>query len=368
MSWFRRTFAIAAKEFLQLSRDRLTAGMVIGVPVIQLVLFGYAINMDVRNLPIAIVDHANTTLSRQVVQAVEASQVVKVTHILGSAKEIEELMERGAISAGIFLPHDFERRTQDPSRPAAQIMIDASDPVLFGIARSLQSLVSSSNSVPVSIFDKPAPFFEVRAYYNPERRSEVQIVPALIGVILTLTMVLFTAVAIVREKERGTIEFLITTPIKTLELMVGKIIPYILIGLTQVAIILLLGQYLFQVPMRGSLIDLYIGALFFIAASLTLGLLISTVAKSQFQAFQLTLFAFLPSILLSGFMFPFDGMPKWAQVISEVLPLTHFIRIVRAIILRGADLWQMAPDLWAMIVFFVVAMTLAVMRFQKRLD
>jgi ABC-2 type transport system permease protein len=213
-----------------------------------------------------------------------------------------------------------------------------------------------------------APLFELRNYYNPERRSAVQIVPALIGVILTMTMVLFTAVAIVRERERGNLEFLITTPVGTLELMIGKLIPYIVIGLVQVSIVLLVGRWLFSVPMRGHLGDVYLAALVFIGASLTLGLLISTLARSQFQAMQLTLFIFLPSILLSGFMFPFDGMPVVAQKIAEVLPLTHFVRLARGIILRGADLGELLPEVRALAVFFVVAITLAVLRFRKRLD
>ena len=214
----------------------------------------------------------------------------------------------------------------------------------------------------------PGGLFELRAYYNPERRSAVQIVPALIGVILTLTMVLFTSVAIVRERERGNLEFLITTPVTTVELMLGKLVPYVLIGIVQVTLILMVGELVFDVPFRGSVAQLYLAAAAFIAASLTLGLLISTVARTQFQAMQMTIFVFLPSILLSGFMFPFDGMPAMARSIAEFLPLTHFVRLVRGIVLRGANLSEMPHDLAALVVFFAVALVLAVLRFHKRLD
>jgi ABC-2 type transport system permease protein len=243
--------------------------------------------------------------------------------------------------------------------------VDGSDPTILNIARQLLQ-----TPAPRKVVDRAGadPLFELRNFYNPERRSAVQIVPALIGVILTMTMVLFTAVAIVRERERGNLELLITTPVRTPELMVGKLVPYILIGLVQVTIVLLVGHWLFDVPLRGQLLDVYLAALTFIAASLTLGLLISTLARSQFQAMQLTLFVFLPSILLSGFMFPFDGMPVVAQQIAEVLPLTHFVRLIRGIVLRGAELGELMPEIRALIVFFVVSLTLAILRFRKRLD
>ncbi|TNE56966.1 MAG: ABC transporter permease [Alphaproteobacteria bacterium] len=368
MKWLRRTIAIAAKEFRQLRRDRLTGGMVVGIPILQIVLFGYAINMDVRHLPIAVADQADTSLSRQVVQNIVASQVVDLEYVVGSGKEIEKLLQEGKVMAGLVIPPDFERRLQDPSRAAGQLMVDASDPIISGIAQRLQGLVPSGENAPEALSERSVPFLEIRAFYNPERRTEVQIVPGLIGVILTLTMVLFTSVALVREKERGNIEFLITTPVRSIELMIGKITPYILIGLIQVALILFVGDLLFDVPIRGSLLDLYLGALAFVAASLTLGLLISTFANSQFQAFQMTLLIFLPSLLLSGFMFPFDGMPKWAQWIAEVLPLTHFLRIIRGIMLRGAELSQLAGEVWAILAFFAVTMALSILTFRKRLD
>ncbi len=353
---------MAGKEVRQLRRDRLTVGMVVGVPLLQILLFGYAINLDVRHLRGGIADQAGTAMSRQLVMDVQASQVLDLGHSVRTAGELEALLREGTITVGLLLPPDFERRLADPQRPAAQLLVDGSDPTILGVARRLLEMPSPLVGV------APDRVFELRSYYNPERRSAVQIVPALIGVILTLTMVLFTSVAIVRERERGNLELLITTPVSTLELMVGKILPYIAIGLIQVTIVLLVGEWLFEVPFRGRVIDLYLAALAFIAASLTLGLLISTAAKTQFQAMQMTIFVFLPSILLSGFMFPFDGMPALARGIAEVLPLTHFVRLTRGIILRGADIGEMADDVWALIAFFVVAMSLAILRFSKRLD
>jgi ABC-2 type transport system permease protein len=268
---------------------------------------------------------------------------------------------------GILIPPDFERRLASADRPTAQLLVDATDPTILATARGLIPLeVSDPNRRPAAA-GKP-PTFEVRAYYNPERRSEVQIVPGLIGVILTLTMSLFTAIAIVRERESGTLEFLINTPVRRSELMIGKIIPYIVIGLLQVTIVLGLGVALFRVPVRGSLADLYLASAFFIAATLALGLLISTIAKSQFQSMQMIMFFFLPNILLSGFMFPFEGMPRVAQVLAELLPLTHFVRMVRGIILRGASITDVSHEIWPLVAFFAVVMSAAIMRFQKRLD
>ncbi len=365
MKALRRIRAIAGKEARQLVRDRLTLGMVIGIPMLQILLFGYAINTDVRHLRAGVADEANTALSRQLVEDMQAGQVVQFVMQAPGPDGLMEALRRGDITIGVYIPVDFERRLNDASRPAAQLLADGSDPSILNVAIQLLKMPSPIASAGAADRD---PVFELRNFYNPERRSAVQIVPALIGVILTMTMVLFTGVAIVRERERGNLELLITTPVRTTELMLGKLMPYILIGLIQVSIVLLVGHLLFQVPMRGHLGDVYIAALAFIAASLTLGLLISTLAKSQFQAMQLTLFVFLPSILLSGFMFPFDGMPELAQRIAEVLPLTHFVRLIRGIVLRGADLGELMPEIRALLIFFAIAMTLAVLRFRKRLD
>jgi ABC-2 type transport system permease protein len=365
LSILRRVRAIASKEVRQLRRDRLTLGFVIGIPLMQIVLFGYAINLDVRHLRAAVADEAGTQHSRQLVMDLQASQVVELVARANTAAELEGMLRAGQVVVGVHIPPDFERRLQDPARAAAHLLVDGSDPSILGVARQLlEAPPPGRNRSPAAT----AGVFELRNFYNPERRSAVQIVPALIGVILTMTMVLFTAVAIVRERERGNLEFLITTPVATLELMLGKLLPYVAIGLLQVSIVLVVGHLLFGVPFRGQLGDLYVAALVFIAASLALGLLISTLAQSQFQAMQMTFFFFLPSILLSGFMFPFDGMPAPAQAIAEVLPLTHFVRMVRGIMLRGAELSELWPEVRALLLFFGAVMTLAVLRFHKRLD
>ncbi|HVA54681.1 MAG TPA: ABC transporter permease [Gammaproteobacteria bacterium] len=360
-----RLLAIAGKEVRQLRRDRLTFAMIVGIPLLQILLFGYAINIDVRHLRAAVADLSGTQLSRTLVAEAQASQVLDVVAQVHSADAIQRLLRDGKIAVGIYIPPDFESRMMAGDRPAAQLMVDGSDPTLSGIVQGLMGMTLTSRdwSPP-----RKAALFELRNYYNPERRSAVAIIPALIGVILTLTMVLFTAISVVRERERGNLELLITTPVSTVEIMVGKLTPYIFIGIVQVTLVLLVGAWLFQVPVRGSFMDLYLSALIFIAASLGLGLLISTFAQTQFQAVQLTIFTFLPSILLSGFMFPFDGMPRLAQWIGELLPLTHFVRLIRGIVLRGATLSEMMVDVYPLLAFFLVTMTLAVLKFRKRLD
>ncbi|NNF51792.1 MAG: ABC transporter permease [Gammaproteobacteria bacterium] len=361
-----RILAIFRKELKQLTRDRLTFGMIIGIPMLQMILFGYAINTDVRHLHAAVADQAQTQLSRAMIQDAQASQVLDIVAERATAEELEQLMRDGIVSIGIFIPHDFERRLQQGDRVAAQLLVDGSDPVILGAAQQLARMPVRLDTATGPVATKAT--FEVRAFYNPERRSAVNIVPGLIGVILTMTMVLFTAVAIVRERERGNLEMLITTPVSTPELMIGKVLPYILIGLIQVTIILGLGALLFQVPVNGSLVDIYLASLLFIGANLTLGLVISAVAKNQFQAMQMTFFFFLPSILLSGFMFPFEGMPLVARYIAEILPLTHFLRLIRGIMLRGAEIAALAPEVLALLAFMVLTMLIAILKFRKSLD
>jgi len=364
MIWLQRTTAVMIKEVRQLARDRLTFGMIVGVPLMQICLFGYAINTDVRNLRAGVVDLAGTELSRQLIASVEASQVVRFSLESKTVDDLLESMRSGAIKVGLYIPPNFERRTDDRLRSAAQLLVDGSDPTIVNVAQRLREIPvvkrTGERSANQSVL-------EVRNYYNPERRSAVQIVPALIGVILNLTMVLFTAVAIVRERERGNFELLITTPIRNFELMIGKLTPYILIGLVQVTIVLAVGILLFQVPVIGSTFDLYIASSLFIAATLGLGLTISTIAKTQFQAMQLTVVIFLPSILLSGFMFPFDGMPEVAKWLGKAFPLTHFVEMVRGIMLRGADLHDLLSSVRALVIFFAIVMTIAVLRFRKQL-
>jgi len=363
-----RVLAITGKEFKQLRRDRITFGMVVGMPLMQVLLFGYAINMDVRHLRAVVVDHAGTQLSREWTQDLEATQVVDVVARVGDAREAEAMLRRGEAVVGIVIPADFHQRVAERAQPppgepraVAQLLVDGSDPTVEGVARQLALTPLPGESARQAAV-------AVRTYYNPERRSPVNIVPALIGVILTMTMVMFTAMAIVRERERGNLELLITTPVQTPELMAGKIAPYIAIGYAQMSLILLLGWALFDVPFAGSLLALYVAAGSFVAASLAVGLFISTLAETQFQAFQMAFVSFLPQILLSGFMFPFDGMPFAAQALAECLPLTHFLRIARGIVLREATLGDVSPDVLALLGIFAVAMTLAVARFRKRLD
>ncbi len=365
MKSLQRVLAIVWKEVRQLRRDRLTFGMIVGIPVLQLLLFGYAINMDVRDLDAAVADMSGTSASRQIVMDMAQTQIIKMVAQAADAEELRQLLRRGEINVGIYIPPDFDRRLQQADRSAMQLLVDGSDTVVQGAAAQLAQVVQRSRTSPYN--DRP-PVMEVRTYYNPERRSPVNTVPGLIGVILTMTMILFTAVAIVRERERGNLELLITTPVKIPELMLAKITPYVLIGLAQAGLILLLGYYLFEVPMRGTLLDTFVVTLVFIVTNLALGLVISTFASTQFQAMQLAFFVLLPSILLSGFMFPFAGMPHLAQIIAEFLPLTHFIRVIRGVVLRGASLQELVGELMILGLFIVVLMTLAIMRFSKRLD
>jgi len=354
------------KELLQLRRDRLTFGMIVGIPVMQMLLFGYAINTDVRNLVAAVADQSNSHLSRQFIAELGQTQVLDFRYAAASAGELEEMLRTGQISVGVYIPVDFDRRAVDSSRAAAQLLVDGADPTILGVANQLRNIPLRFDST--SGAKVKAAALEVRPFFNPERRSAVFVIPGLIGIILTLTMMLFTAVAVVREREHGNLELLINTPVSTTQLMIGKVVPYILIGLIQLAIIINVGKLLFDVPVRGSIVELYVAAVVFIAANLSLGLLVSTIVKSQFQAIQVTIFFLLPSILLSGFIFPFDGMPRIVQYIGEILPNTHFIRLTRGIMLRGAGLGEMYQELLALGVFTLLTMVGSVLRFTKRLD
>jgi len=361
-----RIFAIASKEIRQLRRDRLTFGMIVGIPVMQMLLFGYAINFDVRGLSAGVVDEARTSMSRALVADMQASGVVKVTEYAPSIGDLRRSLRSGDVSIGVYIPADFERRRLIGDRPLAQLLVDGSEPTIENIARAFVAMPLPKRD---GVYGASArQVFEVRTEYNPEKRTAVQVVPALIGVILTMTMTMFTAVAIVRERERGNLELLITTPASSLELMLGKLIPYVFIGLLQTTIVLVAGSLLFDVPVNGRLPDLYMAAALFIAATLTLGLLISTVTRTQFQAFQLAFMTMLPSILLSGFMFPFDGMPKAIQWFAQVLPLTHFVEMIRGVVLRGAPITDLGVQAAKLGVFLVVALAIATLRFRKRLD
>ncbi len=367
MKW-RRLSAIMVKEVRQLRRDRITLGMILGIPVFQLILFGYAINLNLRHLSAGIADEANSAASRAVVMDMVASGVIKPTLAASSPQELTEALRDGRISLGVVIPPDFEARRFD-GREAVQVLVDGSDTVVQSAAMQLAQMPLESrltaNTRPLGLSHGQ---ISVVSFYNPQRRSAVNIVPGLIGVILTMTMVLFTGVAVVRERERGNMELLIATPVSRTELMVGKVLPYVLIGLVQTTVIIGLGAWLFKVPIAGSPVAIYTAAMLLIMANLSMGLLISTRASSQFQAMQMTFFVFLPSILLSGFMFPFAGMPRVAQWIAEVLPLTHFLRLIRGIMLRGAGLSGMWHDVLALLAFVLVMMVAAVLAFRKRLD
>ncbi|MBS0465412.1 MAG: ABC transporter permease [Proteobacteria bacterium] len=366
----RRLWAILVKELRQLRRDRMTAAMIVGIPVIQLTLFGFAINTNVRGLDAGIADQAGTAGSRALVMDMLATQVVTPKYVVHTPQELTALLRAGRISVGIAVPPDFERRRAD-GRPAVQVMVDGSDTAVQAAAAQLAQVPLDSHLPDArapAVGTPPDGPISVVAFYNPERRSAVNIVPGLIGVILTMTMVLFTAIAIVRERERGNMELLIATPLTSAELMLGKVLPYIVIGLVQTTLVLGLGVWVFAVPVRGSLLDVYLAAGLLIVANLAMGLLISTRVRTQFQAMQMSFFLFLPSILLSGFMFPFAGMPKPVQYAAEVLPLTHFLRLIRGVLLRGGTLGQMWPDALALAAFTLVTMALAIARFRKRLD
>ncbi len=380
MKSLRRIYAIFIKELRQLRRDRMTFGMVVMIPFIQLMLFGYAINTNIRNIPAALVDQSRTALSRAVAQTVSATQVVKFTAQYLDVQQAEAALADGLVRAVLILPQDLgSRLLRHPTalgknsaadgqtgRPVGQWLVDGSDTMISGAIKSLRSMPLSEvmgQPVPSS-----PPTFEATLLYNPEQRTAVNTVPGIVAIILTMTMIMFTSAAIVRESERGNMEMLITTPVRPIELMLGKIIPYMFIGAVQVTIILGLGHLIFKVPIIGSIIQLAGATFLFITASLTLGLVISTIAKNQLQSMQMTIFILLPSVLLSGFMFPFEGMPKPAQHIAEILPATHFIRLIRGVVLRDTQLINMPYDVCCLITLITFGLTVASLRFKKRLD
>lgn len=362
-----RVAAIMFKEFRQLSRDRLTFGMVVMIPLIQLLLFGYAINTNIRNINVGLVDEAQSSASRIIVEAVRATQVVNIVESYHSIQAAEAAITAGRVRAVLILPRDLEQRAVNTTSrvPLGQWLVDASDNIVASAILGLRNMPLNLRAPPQV---QATPPFEVVLYFNPERRTPVNIVPGLLAIILTMTMILFTSTAIVREKERGNLELLITTPLRSFELMLGKIIPYILIGLLQMLIILTLGHVVFDVPINGRPEQIVGATLLFIAASLTLGLIISTVAKTQLQAMQMTVFVLLPSILLSGFLFPFEGMPEPAKWIAEALPATHFVRMIRGIVLRDAGLQNVPADTLFLLAFTAVGLVIATLKFRKSLD
>jgi ABC-2 type transport system permease protein len=370
-----RLWAVVLKEFVQMRRDRVTFGMMVGIPLLQLLLFGFAINSDPRRLPTALRMGDQGPFARSLVAALQQSEYFAVVREAQTEAEAADLLQRGEVQFVLNIPEDFTRRLLRGERPTVLIEADATDPAATGPA------IAAARSLASSAFDrdldgpfaklrsKPGPIdFQVHAHYNPENITQYNVVPGLLGVVLTMTMVVITALAITRERERGTMENLLATPVRPFEVMAGKIIPYIVVGYIQMTLILLAAEFLFHVPMVGSLTLIYVVSFLFIAANLAMGITFSTLARNQLQAVQMAFFFFLPSILLSGFMFPFRGMPEWAQWIGSCLPLTHFLRIVRGILLKGSGLFDIAPELWPLLLFLTVAMAVGVKRYRQTVD
>jgi ABC-2 type transport system permease protein len=374
MSW-ARFLAILIKEIRQVRRDRLTFGMMVGVPIVQLILFGFAINSDPKHLPAAVVSADHSEFSRSFVAALENSDYFRITHRPASEQEGDRLLALGTVQFVLVVPSDFSRKLIRGEHPVLLLAADATDPAATGNAIAAingigQRAIGRDLTGPLAALRPADAPFEVRVQrrYNPEGLTSYNVVPGLIGVILTMTMVMMTSLAMTRERERGTMENLLATPARPFEVMLGKIVPYILIGYIQVSVILVAAWLLFAVPMVGSLLLLSLVLVLFIAANLAVGFTFSTIARNQLQAMQLTFFFFLPSMLLTGFMFPFRGMPGWAQNIGELLPLTHFLRIVRGILLKGNGLSEVAPELWPIGLFLLAAGAVALKRYRQTLD
>ena len=369
--FWRRSYAMLVKEFIQLRRDRVSFAMIIIIPVMQLLLFGYAINTTPRHLPTAVLLQEDTDLGRSILKAMENTAYFRFTREVHDVAEFDDLLLSGKVLFGVEIPRGFERAVRRGDRPALLVAADATDPVAASSAlSSLGMIVQTALAHDLYTGDPVSAPFEIRAHarYNPAASSRLNIVPGLVGTILTMTMLIFTALSVTREIERGTMESLLSMPITPVEVMLGKIIPYVLVGFLQASIIIGIGVFLFGVPVMGSLLLLALLSTLFIATNLSIGYTFSTLAQNQLQAMQLSMMFFLPSILLSGFMFPFLGMPQWAQIVGECLPLTHYLRIVRAIMLKGSTLANLQHDTIALFGLMLFAMTVAVLRFRRTLD
>jgi ABC-2 type transport system permease protein len=370
-----RWWGIVLKEFLQLRRDRITFGMIVGIPIVQLLLFGYAINTEPKHLPTAVVIADHSEFTRSFLAAMQSSSYFHFVAELPTEAAARAALARGDVKFVVNIPADFTRRLLRGERPAVLIEADATDPAAAGAALASVSQLAASvakkdlGGALAALGGGEAPFeVRVHRHYNPEGLTQHNIVPGLMGVILAMTMVMMTGLAMTRERERGTMENLLAMPARPLEVMTGKIVPYVFIGLIQSTIILLAARYLFNVPFVGSIAVLYVVALLFICANLTVGITLSSLAQNQLQAMQLTFFYFLPSILLSGFMFPFEGMPRWAQAIGAVIPTTYFMRSVRGILLKGNDWVDLWPHIWPMLLFTTVVLSIALRFYRKTLD
>lgn len=370
-----RWWSIVLKEFLQLKRDRITFAMIVGLPIIQLTLFGFAINTDPKHLPTAVIIGDDSTFSRSFVAAMKNSDYFDIVETLPNEEAGRRALAQGRVQFVLSVPVDFSKRLLRGERPSLLVEADATDPTATNTALAalpglVQPVTDKDITGPLAHLNGTPAAFDVQVHrlYNPEGITQYNVVPGLMGVILTMTMVMMTGLAITRERERGTMENLLATPALPIEVMTGKIVPYVVIGLVQASIILTAARFVFGVPFAGSLLAIYLAALLFIAANLTVGITLSSIAQNQLQAMQLTVFYFLPSLLLSGFMFPFAGMPRWAQFIGNLLPLTYFNRLVRGILLKGngwADLW---PSVWPVALFMVVVMGIALRFYRRTLD
>jgi ABC-2 type transport system permease protein len=370
-TFWHQTWAMLIKEFMQLRRDRVSFAMIVMVPLIQLLLFGYAINTNPRHLPTAVLLQEQSDLGRSVLKALENTKYFDVTHVVQTEAEFDRLLTSGKVLFALEIPVNFERAVRRGDQPAILVAADATDPVAAGSAMAtLASLVQTALRHDRAIPDGAAAPFEIRihARYNPAANTSFNIVPGLVGTILTMTMLIFTALSVTREIERGTMESLLSMPITPLQIMLGKIIPYIMVGFVQASLIIGIGIGLFGVPLLGSLTVLGVLSVLFITTNLSIGYTFSTLAQNQLQAMQMSLMFFLPNILLSGFMFPFAGMPDWAQWIGELLPLTHYVRIIRAIMLKGATPSDLQFDTIALAGLMLVAMVIAITRFRRTLD
>jgi len=372
---FQRLLGIIWKEFTQMRRDRLTFAMMLGIPLIQLTLFGYAINSDPRHLPAAVLLADRGPQGRTLLHAMKNSTFFDFVQQVKTESEGHDLLSRGQVQFVMNIPENFSRNLWRGDRPAILVEADATDPAATSIALgSLGTLLDTAlqNDLKgplASLAGTNGPIdLRVHALYNPEVVTQYNIVPGLMGVILTMTMVMITGLAITRERERGTMENLLSMPTRPSEVLIGKIMPYILVGYIQVSVILIAAYFLFHVPMQGSIPLLLLVALVFIVANLAMGITFSTIARNQLQAVQMAFFVFLPSILLSGFMFPFRGMPHWAQMLGEVFPLTHFLRIVRGILLKGNGVADVALQLWQIALFAAIVLAIGIKRYRQTLD
>ena len=366
-----RILAILKKEFLQMKRDRLTLGMIFMLPLVQLLLFGFAIQTEVKHIPTVVFDQSLSYASRDMLDSLTASGYFEISAAAGSYDEVTEAIDSGRAKAGIIFPPDFAEKLKRGETAPLQVLVDASDSMVSASAIATANSVGLLKSQKIiaqkaRVTDIPYDI-RVRPWYNPDGITAFYMVPAILGIIVTMTMVMMTSMAIVRERERGTLEQLMVTPVKSYELMIGKIIPYIALGYVQITVALLVGALVFHVPVRGSLLELYLLTLFFITASLGLGIMISNIAKNQMQAFQMSFFVLLPSILLSGFMFPREAMPVVIQYIGNLIPLTFYLTIIRGIVLKGIGFQYLIPQVMALLVFSVVLIALSIAKFKKKI-